>query len=115
MRVGRHHQIGSGTYLNCNTEIVAFRSVVLGRGCKIARDVIIMDSDQHALPGSDEVVSRPVEIGDRGWIGARAMILKGVKIGSDSVIGAGAIVTTSVPPRGVVVGPAARVLRTQEH
>jgi acetyltransferase-like isoleucine patch superfamily enzyme len=111
---GASIQIGSGTYLNRNTEIVAFRSVVIGRDCKIARDVIIMDSDQHALPGSDQIVSRSVEIGDRVWIGARAMVLKGVTVGSDSVIGAGAIVTRSVPPRSVVVGPAARVLCTRE-
>ena len=50
-------------------------------------------------------------IEDRVWIGARAIILKGVTVGHDSIIGAGAIVTKSVPPRSVVVGPAARVVR----
>lgn len=104
-------RIGTGTYLNRGVEIVAGRSVVIGRDCKIARDVIIMDTDQHALPDGALIV-RPVEIGDRVWIGARAMILKGVSIGSDSVIGAGAIVTRSVPPRTVVVGNAAHVLRS---
>jgi acetyltransferase-like isoleucine patch superfamily enzyme len=105
-------QVGTGTYLNRNTEIVATRSVVIGRDCKIARDVIIMDSDQHAVPGEPEPVSRPVNIGDRVWIGARAIVLKGVTIGSDSVIGAGAVVTRNVPPASVVVGPSARALRS---
>jgi acetyltransferase-like isoleucine patch superfamily enzyme len=73
--------------------------------------VIIMDTDQHAIPGA-ELVAKPVEIGDRVWIGARAIILKGVSIGHDSLIGAGAIVTKSAPPRSVVVGQAARVLRS---
>jgi acetyltransferase-like isoleucine patch superfamily enzyme len=104
-------RIGSGTYLNRGTEIVAAQSVTLGRDCKVARDVIIMDSDQHALPGRPLAVA-PVAIGDRVWIGARALILKGVTIGDDAVVGAGAIVTRSVPPRSVVVGPAARVIRT---
>ena len=103
--------IGTGTYLNRNTEVVAAQSVSIGRDCKIARDVIIMDTDQHALPGA-ELVVKPVVIEDGVWIGARAMILKGVTIGHHSVIGAGAIVTRSVPPRSVVVGPAARVLKT---
>jgi acetyltransferase-like isoleucine patch superfamily enzyme len=103
--------IGKGTYLNRNTEVVAARSVSIGRDCMIARDVLIMDTDQHALPGADLGVA-PVAIEDRVWIGARAIILKGVRIGHDSVIGAGAIVTKSVPPHSVVVGPAARVVRT---
>lgn len=106
-------EIGSGTYLNRNTEVVAGRSVSIGRDCMIARDVIIMDTDQHALPGAG-LVAAPVRIEDRVWIGARAIVLKGVTIGHDSVIGAGAIVTKSVPPHSVVVGPAARVIRTND-
>lgn len=104
-------EIGSGTYLNRNTEVVAARSVTIGRDCMIARDAIIMDTDQHPLPGADLAVA-PVVIEDRVWIGARALILKGVRIGHDSVVGAGAIVTRSVPPKSVVIGPAARVART---
>jgi len=102
--------IGNGTYLNRNTEIVAARSVRIGRDCKIAQNVLIMDTDQHALPGQ-ELAIEPVVIEDRVWVGARAIILKGVHIGHDSVIGAGAIVTKSVPPGSVVVGPAARPIR----
>jgi acetyltransferase-like isoleucine patch superfamily enzyme len=97
--------------LNRGVEIVSAKSVTIGRDCKIARDVIIMDTDQHALPNGEFAV-RPVEIGDRVWIGARAIVLKGVSIGHDSVIGAAAVVTHSVPPHSVVVGSAARVLRT---
>jgi serine acetyltransferase len=44
--------IGNGTYLNRHTEIVAALSVTIGRDCTIAHDVIIRDTDQHALPGS---------------------------------------------------------------
>jgi acetyltransferase-like isoleucine patch superfamily enzyme len=104
-------RIGNGTYLNRNVEVVAAGSVSIGRDCKIARDVLIMDTDQHALPGA-ELVIRPVVIEDRVWIGSRAIILKGVTIGHDSVVGAGAIVTRSVPPGSVVIGPAAQVVRT---
>ncbi len=103
-------RIGHGTRINRNVEIVAAQSVTIGRNCKIARDVIIMDTDQHQLPGVGLVV-RPIEIEDNVWIGARAIILKGVKIGRDSIIGAGAVVTKSVPPGSVVTGPAARVIK----
>jgi acetyltransferase-like isoleucine patch superfamily enzyme len=102
-------RIGDGTYLNRGTEVVAGQSVTIGRDCKIARDVIIMDTDQHALPGQGLQVA-PVEIGDRVWIGARAIVLKGVHVGSDSIIAAGAVVTRSVPPHSVVAGVPGRVI-----
>jgi acetyltransferase-like isoleucine patch superfamily enzyme len=108
---GAEIKIGSGTIINRNAEIVAARSVTIGRDCWIARDVIIMDTDGHEIPGAGLLV-RPVVVEERVWICARAIILKGVTIGHDSIVGAGAIVTKSVPPGSVVVGPAARVIRT---
>jgi len=103
-------KIGKGTYLNRNTEVVASQAVHIGADCKIARDVIIMDTDQHAF-NQTELKMSPVIIEDRVWLGSRVIILKGVQIGHDSVVGAGAIVTKSVPPYSVVVGPAARVIK----
>lgn len=111
---GARIEIGNGTYLNRNTEIVASASVTIGRDCMIGRDVIIMDSDQHAFPG-EPLVSAAVSIDDRVWIGARAMVLKGVTIGHDSVVGAGAIVTRDIPPLSVAVGQPARVIRGLER
>lgn len=103
-------RIGNGTYLNRNTEIIAARSVVIGRDCKIARDVIIMDTDQHPLPGG-KLVAEPVTIEDGVWIGARAIVLKGVTIGHDAVVGAGSVVTKDIPAAAIAVGTPARVLR----
>jgi acetyltransferase-like isoleucine patch superfamily enzyme len=100
--------IGNGTYLNRNTEIIAAREVRIGRDCMIAWDVTIMDTDQHGIGGAPPA-ARPVIIGDRVWIGCRAIILKGVTIGDGAVIGAGAIVTHDVPAGAVVTGPAASV------
>ena len=100
--------IGNGTYLNRNTEVVAGAQVHIGRDCRIAWDVVIMDTDQHGIDGSPPI-AKPVVIGDRVWIGCRAIILKGVSIGNDAVIGAGAIVTKDVPPRAIVTGLAAQV------
>ena len=78
-------RIGNGTYLNRNVEIVTRIAVDIGQDCKIARDVIIMDTDQHPLP-SGKLAAEPVTIEDRVWIGARAIVLKGVSIGHDAVI-----------------------------
>ncbi len=98
--------------MNRGAEIVAAERVTIGRDCKIARDVIIMDTDQHELPGQGLLVA-PVVIEDRVWIGARAIILKGVTVGHDAIIAAGAVVTKDVPPHTVVAGvPAKSVSRT---
>lgn len=100
--------IGDGTYLNRNTEIIAQQEVRIGRHCKIAWDVVIMDTDQHSVDGQPVIV-RPINIEDEVWIGCRAIILKGVTIGTGAVIGAGAIVTKDVPAGAIVTGPAATV------
>jgi acetyltransferase-like isoleucine patch superfamily enzyme len=106
-------KIGNGTYLNRGVEIVASKSVRIGTNCRIARDVVIMDTDQHAV--NDSVMKMlPVNIEDRVWLGCRATILKGVSIGHDSIIGAGAIVTKNVPPHSIVVGPEARIIKSLE-
>ncbi len=106
--IGARLSIGTGTYLNRNTEVIAWQEVTIGRDCMIGWDVLILDTDQHPIPGRG-LDNRPVRIGDRVWIGARALILKGVTVGDRAIIGAGAIVTHDVPAGAVVTGPAARV------
>ncbi len=107
-------RIGKGTYLNRNTLVVAHKSVDIGRQCMIAWDVVIMDTDQHDVPGLDNR-NLPVVIGDHVWIGCRAIILKGVRIGTGAIVAAGSVVTKDVPPYSVVGGVPARVLRTLDR
>ncbi len=102
-------RIGKGTYLNRNTVIVANSLVDIGRDCRISWDVVIMDSDLHALPG-EELEHKPVVIEDRAWIGCRCIILKGVRIGAGAIVAAGAVVTKDVPANTIVGGVPARVL-----
>lgn len=103
--LGATLSIGTGTYLNRGAEIIAWREVAIGRDCMVGWDVIIMDTDQHPIEGVSR--DRPVTIGNRVWIGARAIVLKGVTIGDGAIVGAGAIVTHDVPAGGIVTGPAA--------
>jgi acetyltransferase-like isoleucine patch superfamily enzyme len=104
-------KIGNGTYLNRNTLVVSHLSVDIGAHCKIAWDVVIMDTDQHVVPGIENR-NLPVVIEDDVWIGCRVIILKGVRIGARSIIAAGAVVTKNIPPDSIVGGVPARVLRT---
>jgi len=103
-------RIGNGTYLNRRTLVVAHDRVEIGKLCKIAWDVVIMDTDQHVIP-QIENRNLPVVIGDEVWIGCRAIILKGVTIGSRAVIAAGSVVTKDVPPDSIAAGVPARVIR----
>jgi len=102
-------EIGDHTFLNRRTEVMCKRHVRIGSHCAISWDVTISDTDYHALEGTE--TTRPVTIGDRVWIGSRATILKGVTIGDGAVVAAGAVVSKDVPPRTLVAGVPARVVR----
>lgn len=103
--------IGNGTYLNRNTIVVAVGSVKIGIDCRIAWDVVIMDSDLHPVDENDQpTVSEPILIEDKVWIGCRSIILKGVTIGRGAIIAAGSVVTKSVPPNVIVAGVPARIV-----
>ncbi|MCH8567108.1 MAG: acyltransferase [Balneolales bacterium] len=107
-------QIGDGTYLNRNTLIVCEEAIRIGKNCKIAWDVIIMDSDLHSI-NAHAVVNKPVEIGDNVWIGCRSVILKGVKIGEGAIIAAGSVVTKEIPSYTVWAGTPARQIAKLEQ
>jgi acetyltransferase-like isoleucine patch superfamily enzyme len=102
-------RIGKGTYLNRNTVIVAQKQVEVGRDCRIAWDVVIMDSDLHEVHGRP-IDNKPVVIEDNVWIGCRSIILKGVRVGTGAIVAAGSVVTKNVPAYATVGGVPARVL-----
>jgi acetyltransferase-like isoleucine patch superfamily enzyme len=107
---GARLSIGKGTYLNRGTTVVCHERIRIGADCKISYQVIIMDTDEHLVPGRDRITA-PVVIGDNVWIGARAIVLKGVEIGEGAIVAAGAIVTRDLPPHAIVAGQPARVVR----
>ena len=102
--------VGSG-YLNAEDEIICTNKITIGNEVAIARGVIIRDTDSHEILDGKHIKSQPIEIGDHVWIGARAMIMKGVKIGEGAIIAAGAIVTKDVPAKCLVAGVPAIVIR----
>jgi len=107
-------QIGERTVLQPRVRINATTSISIGADCAISWDVDLLDSDFHeavAVDGTSPSKSASVVIEDRVWIGVGAKVLKGVTIGHDSVVAAGAVVTKSVPPKSLVAGVPARVVR----
>lgn len=99
-----------GSFLNQGVHLACCQAIEIGEQCLLADEVLVMDSDFHGV-GEGEAKSAPIVLERGVWVGARAIILKGVTIGEGAAIGAGAVVTRSVPPRSLAVGNPARVVR----
>jgi serine O-acetyltransferase len=98
-------RIGPGLYIPHTGYIVVNSQTVIGSNCTLAQGVTI----GHRGGGREAAQGSP-SIGDRVYIGPGAAIIGPITIGDDALVGVGAVVTRSVPPRGVVAGNPARLL-----
>lgn len=109
-------EIGNNVSMSGVT-IVAYKRISIGDRTMIGAEAMIMDTDFHPLDPRQRAAnptagakSRPIEIGCDVFIGARAIILKGVRIGDGAVIGAAAVVTRDVAEGEIVAGNPARTI-----
>lgn len=110
---GASLDIGAHSFINYGTSIAATGSVRIGRRCLLGMHSIIFDNDFHEVEHrSCRPAPRPVVLEDNVWLGHRTLVLPGVTIGSDSVVGAGSVVVQDIPPRCIAVGNPARVVRS---
>ena len=117
-QTGPRIRIGSHTYLNRFTMLDASDSIVIGERCMFGPHCYITDHD-HGTGSGAAIAAQPLRssatrIGNDVWVGAGAIILKGVAIGDGAVIGAGAVVTKDVPPGAVAVGVPACVVGNRQ-
>jgi maltose O-acetyltransferase len=105
-------EIGDNVHVGAFTAILAGGGVSIGSDTMVSSNCSIM-SVTHAVDSRARAgeIHKPVRIGRNVWIGAGAVILPGVTIGDHSVIGAGSVVTRSVPPMQVYAGNPARFMR----
>ncbi len=109
---GGHLEIGDNVFINYGCSIASSNHVKIGNDCLIGSHVMIMDCDFHRVEDKSwDTTGVPIILEDRVWLGNRAIVLKGVRIGHDSVVAAGSVVTKDVPPRTLVAGMPARVIR----
>ncbi|MBV8737577.1 MAG: sugar O-acetyltransferase [Alphaproteobacteria bacterium] len=109
---GFNIRLGAGAFLNFNCVILDVVEVTIGDRTQIGPGVQILAADHPrdpALRASGLEFGRPVRIGRNVWIGAGAIILPGVSIGDDALIGAGSVVTRDVPAEATAFGNPARV------
>lgn len=112
--------VGSRTVFGHHCTLAADERVEIGENCLIAEMVSIRDHD-HAFSSTEVSIidqgrkTAPVHIGDNVWVGAKATINKGVSIGSNTVVGAHAVVTGDLPDNCVAVGIPARVVRQRDR
>ncbi|MCD8206708.1 MAG: acyltransferase [Bacteroidales bacterium] len=98
--------------------ITAWESVKIGNNVKIGGGCYIIDTDFHSLhpkyranPETDIAATAAVEIGDNVFIGATSIVLKGSKIGRNSVVGAGSVVNGEIPENEIWAGNPARLVK----
>ncbi len=120
--------LGDRVYLGDGAIISAMERVEIGEGTLIAHGVQVFDNDTHPLDPAEraahfaailklepmrafDIPTAPVHIGRRCWLGMNAMVLKGVSIGDDAIVAAGAVVASDVPKGATVVGNPARAVR----
>jgi len=107
--------IGNKVYMSNNVSVIAQSGIEIGSNCQIGELVSIYDCDFHELNpttrNNSSGESSRIRIGNNVWLGSRAIVLKGVCIGDNSVIAAGSIVTNSIPENCLAGGVPARVIR----
>jgi acetyltransferase-like isoleucine patch superfamily enzyme len=125
---GGRISIGEWCYVGVGTRIWSAASIEIGNRVLISHSVNIFDNLTHPLKATERheqarqiftsghpreisLDEKPIKIGDDAWIGACAMVLRGVSVGEGGVVAAGAVVTKDVPPYSVVAGNPAVVVR----
>jgi len=112
IKEGAEIEIGLGCGFS-GTTIACAKRVILGENVRCGANTFIMDTDWHTddpRTGPDT----PVIIGKNVWLGVNVTVLKGVTIGENTLVGAGSLVASSLPPGVIAIGMPARVVKKIE-
>ncbi len=112
-----HITIGNHVLISPAMHMVSASAIEIGDNVMFAGNVYISDADWHGI--YDRIASpgttAPIIIRDNAWIGEGSKILKGVSIGKNAIIGAGSIVTKSIPDNVIAAGNPARVIKKLDN
>ncbi len=108
-------RIGANVVINVNFFADLTSDIRIGNGVSVGHHVVMITADHAIGPPNKRagtVLPKPIEIGDGCWIGARCTILPGVHIGASSIVAAGSLVSSDVPPNKLVGGVPARIIKS---
>lgn len=107
MWIGDHSLVSPGVRISAATR------VEIGEDCMLASGVYLTDADWHDVHDRTRAPGRsaPIVLEKNVWIGDGAIVCKGVRIGENTVIGAGSVVVSDLPPNSIAAGNPARVVR----
>ena len=111
---GKHTHFGKNVYANFNLTLVDDSHIYVGDNCMLGPNVVLATAGHPINPELRARVTQynaDVHIGKNVWLGAGVVVLPGVTIGDNSVIGAGSIVNKDIPANVVAVGNPCRILR----
>ena len=112
---GWNIEVGENFFANYNLTILDVGKVTIGKNVMIAPNVSIYTAGHPVHPDSRNSgyeYGIPITIGDNVWIGGSVVILPGVTIGNNAVIGAGSVVTKDIPDNAIAAGNPCKVIRT---
>jgi acetyltransferase-like isoleucine patch superfamily enzyme len=112
-------EIGAKTVMGQECTISAYQRVRIGEQCVIADRAMFIDFDHGVVEverpiRQQGIYKRDVEVGSNVWIGYGACILRGVRVGDNSIVGTNSVVTKDVPANAVVAGIPAKVIRMRD-
>lgn len=116
--------IGKNTYIGLGSRVWSAKRISIGNNVQVAHNVNIFDNNIHSIDpkirnkeflqhyenDDSNLKEMEVIIEDNVWLGANAIVLKGVTIGENSIVGAGSVVTKNIPPNCIVVGNPAKII-----
>ena len=111
---GHNITIGDGSWVNFGLTALDVAPIVIGQDVLIGPNCSLYTAIHPTEPGPRRAKwesAAPITLGDNVWLGGSVVVCPGVTIGENSIIGAGAVVTRSVPANSIAVGNPARVIR----
>lgn len=111
---GSSISIGARTFVNYGLTALDAAPITIGEDVQIGPGVQLLTPVHPVEPELRRArweSARPITVGDNVWLGGGAVVLPGVTIGADTVVGAGAVVVRDLPPRVVAVGNPAKIVR----
>jgi acetyltransferase-like isoleucine patch superfamily enzyme len=111
---GRNLRFGRNVFVNHGCTAMDFGGIDIGDDVMLGPNVQLISSGHPVDPATrrSRITMAPIHIERGVWIAAGATVLQGVTVGEDAVVAAGAVVTKDVPPRTLVAGVPAKVIRT---